>query len=180
MFDDPHVVVRQCDRRHWELLVDLRYHGNQDTFVVPAGFVTDFASVPRPIIWLIPSYGVYTPAAILHDHLCEAARSDAPVLSRADADGLFRRSLRELGVSGPKRWAMWAGVRAGSALSGATPGDLARFVLVAVPAILFLAVPVAVVSVWLLLARLVESAWWWTRGGSRPATSAPDRLQVRT
>lgn len=178
MFDDPYVTVRQHDRRRFELLVDLHYHGNRDTFVVPAGFVTDFASVPRPVIWLIPTYGVYTPAAILHDHLCVEARGDDPLLSRADADGLFRRSLRELGVSGPKRWTMWAGVRAGSWLSGASAGDVARFALVAVPAVTFLAVPLIVVTVWLVAARLIEAVWWLLIG--RRHGTAPDRLRLRT
>lgn len=180
MFDDPHVVVRQRDRRHFELLEPLRYHGNQETFTVPAGFVTDFASVPRPVVWLIPTYGVYTPAAILHDHLWAAARTPEPLLSRADADGLFRRSLRELGVSAPKRWVMWAGVRAGSGLSDARPGDVARFVGIAVPAIAFLAIPTAVVSLWLVLARVIEGLAGLVDRRSRRDGTVPDRLGLRT
>ena len=35
------------------------------TFEVPAGFDTDFASVPTPFTWLVPRYGLYTKAAIL-------------------------------------------------------------------------------------------------------------------
>jgi hypothetical protein len=180
VFEDPNVSVRQVDRRDWTLIEKVRYQGAYEVFVVPAGFRTDFASVPRPIVWLIPTYGVYTPAAILHDFLCASARSDEPLLSRADADGLFRRSLRELGVSAPKRWAMWAGVRAWSRLSGARPRDVVRFLLVAMPSVAFLLVPVLVVTTWLAAAWMIEAASWLIdrmRGRPRPA---PDLLRLRT
>lgn len=180
MFEDPHVAVRQRDRRTWTLLEKVRYQGNHEVFVVPPGSHTDFASVPRPVIWLIPTYGVYTPAAILHDYLCVAAVSAEPLLSRADADGLFRRSLRELGVSGPKRWSMWAAVRAGSGLRGASVRDVLLFLLVAIPAIVVLLVPVVVVTVGLGLAWLIESAWWlWPgRGGGRRRPADVTRLRT--
>lgn len=38
---------------------------------------------------------------------------DYAPITRADADGLFRRVMRELGVSGWRRWTMWAAVRLG-------------------------------------------------------------------
>lgn len=40
--------------------------------------------------------GVYTRSAILHDYLLQTG-----VVPVRDADGLFRRSMRELGVSCP-------------------------------------------------------------------------------
>ncbi|WP_458688429.1 DUF1353 domain-containing protein [Nocardia tengchongensis] len=57
--------------------------------------------------------GAYTRAAIVHDYLC----GHAPV-DRSDADGIFRRMLRECGVSAPQRWMMWAAVRFGGRMSG--------------------------------------------------------------
>jgi len=78
--------------------------------VVPAGFKTEFASIPRMFVWPIRRCGSYTRAVSLHDYL----RSAKPV-SRADADGLLRRAIQELGVS-PLCWIMWAAVRAASLL----------------------------------------------------------------
>lgn len=180
MFEDPKVVVRQLGRQEWELIEKVRYQGAYEVFVVPSGFTTDFASVPRPVVWLIPTYGVYTPAAILHDYLCESAASDDPLLSRADADGLFRRSLRELDVSAPKRWAMWTGVRAASRLSGASARDLLRFAVVAILALVFLIVPVLTVTLWLVAAWMFEAvAWLVAKAGGR-ARPAPDGLSMRT
>ena len=91
----------------WELLSPLIYRGKWETFQVPQGFVTDFASTPRLIWWLIPPYGRYTRAAVLHDWFY---RIRADMMPRKEADGIFRRVMREEGV-GWRRWVMWAAVR---------------------------------------------------------------------
>ncbi|MEU7767122.1 DUF1353 domain-containing protein [Nocardia sp. NPDC049190] len=160
-------VVEELDAKFWRVTEPLVYRGDTEEFVIPAGFRTDFASVPRPFVWLIPRYGLYTRAAILHDYL---RSSDA--VSVADADGLFRRCLRELGVSVPRRWMMWSAVRAGSRLRGASARDIVRFVVTAAPSVFFLAVPAAVVTVFLALFWMVELAFW---AGGRLAqrTDAP-------
>ncbi|MET9732486.1 DUF1353 domain-containing protein [Streptomyces sp. NPDC006458] len=150
-FADGDITVKQIDAESWELREELTYLGREQTFTVPVAFRTDFASVPTVFVWLIPRYGVYTKAAILHDYLCR----EAPV-SRADADGVFRRTLRELGVSALRRWIMWAAVRAGSGLSGAGAGSWLLWLLVTVPAVAFLAVPALVVAVWLALFWVLE------------------------
>ncbi|MFF0200131.1 DUF1353 domain-containing protein [Streptomyces sp. NPDC005017] len=150
-FADGDITVKQIDAETWELREELTYRGSSQTFVVPVPFRTDFASVPTMFVWLIPRYGVYTKAAILHDFLCR----EAPV-SRADADGIFRRALRELGVSALRRWIMWAAVRTGSRLSGAGAGSWLLWLLVTVPAVAFLAVPALMVTVWLALFWVLE------------------------
>ncbi|CAL9377309.1 DUF1353 domain-containing protein [Streptomyces sp. enrichment culture] len=150
-FVDGNIAVKQIDAETWELLEEVAYRGREDTFTVPVGFRTDFASVPTVFVWLIPRYGVYTKAAIVHDYLCR----EAPV-SRAEADGVFRRALRELGVSLLRRWIMWAAVRAGGRLSGTGVGELLLWLLVTVPAVAFLAVPAVVLTVWLALFWVLE------------------------
>ncbi|MFE3546108.1 DUF1353 domain-containing protein [Nocardia sp. NPDC059177] len=168
-------VVEELDARFWRLTEPLTYQGAVETFTVPAGFRTDFASVPRALVWLIPRYGAYTRAAILHDYLCRTE-----VVGRADADGLFRRCLREFGVTVPRRWMMWAAVRFGSRLRGATAGEVLRWVLVALPSVVFLAVPVTVVTTFLLLFWLVEVVFWaFGRFGSR-TTAPPPAPEMKT
>jgi hypothetical protein len=103
------VVARETDNT-WRLMSTLIYHGKEDTFVVAPGFVTDFASVPRIAVWLIPRFGKFTRAAITHDWLCQNLPVD-PV----DVDGIFRRIMKEEGVPPVKRWIMWVGVRWGAA-----------------------------------------------------------------
>lgn len=104
------VVVRQVDDQNWELRSELRYRGKVDRWAVPVGSGTDFASVPRAFVWFLPRYGRYTRAAILHDHLWRT-RAAAGEMSWVDADAVFRRAMRELGVPFLRRWIMWAAVR---------------------------------------------------------------------
>lgn len=173
-FVDGEVVVRQVDGKLWEVQESVTYKGRDGSFVVPPGFRTDFASIPRLVVWLIPRYGIYTRAAILHDFLC----STRPV-SRADADGLFRRSMRELGVSVPRRWMMWAGVRAASGMSDADIRQWLWFAIVAPPALLFVIIPAVVVQVFLTLFWFVELAAW-VGGRALQRTDRPvPRLQIR-
>lgn len=83
--------------------------------VVPAGFVTDLASVPELLWGVIASYGRQTLPAVLHDQLyATAARADTLPRARRlrwDADVLFRSTLRESGAGPVRQWLMWAAVR---------------------------------------------------------------------
>lgn len=168
-------VVEELDAKFWRLIEPLTYQGATQTFTVPAGFRTDFASVPRSLVWLIPRYGAYTRAAILHDYLC---RTEA--VSRADADGIFRRCLHEFAVSTPRRWMMWAAVRLGSRLRGATPGDFARWLVVALPSVVFLTVPVLVVTLALWLFWVVELAFWAVGRLGKRTSAPPPTPQMKT
>jgi hypothetical protein len=112
-FEPGSLTVSRVDADTWELVDELVYQGRRERFVVPAGFRTDFASVPRVVTWLVPRFGAYTLAAILHDWLCSEGIRSGEVTSR-EADGIFRRVMRESGVSVLRRWLMWAGVRWGA------------------------------------------------------------------
>lgn len=100
------LYVREVDERYWKLTRPLEYQGNTDTFHVPAGFETDFASVPRAFWNAFPPYGKYTKAAVLHDYFY----ATQPI-SRKDADGIFRRTMKELGVGWLRRRTMYRMVR---------------------------------------------------------------------
>ncbi len=100
-------------KQEWELVSPLRYQGRTDLITVPATFKSDFASVPRPFWWLVPRYGRYTKAAVLHDYLCRNGATLQQPVHRSDADGIFRRSMRELRVDFLRRWIMWSAVRWG-------------------------------------------------------------------
>lgn len=79
---------------------------SSDIIKVPSGFVTDFASVPKIIQWLIHPHGRYGKAAVLHDYLYENA-----IKSKAYADNVFYEAMGVLGVSQPKRWVMYQAVK---------------------------------------------------------------------
>lgn len=123
-FLDKTLRVSRADERNWRLMAPLVYDGTHDRIIVPAGHLTDFASVPRSLQWLAPSTGKYTLAAVLHDYLCDSMNgrgyAEVPqgreilVLSSRDVDGLFRRVMREEGVGVVQRWLLWSGVRVGA------------------------------------------------------------------
>lgn len=73
---------------------------------VPHGFVTDFASVPRFFWRIVPPWGRYSPAAVVHDYLYASGR-----VSRAEADLAFLGLMKRLGVPLWKRWTMYRAVR---------------------------------------------------------------------
>ena len=162
------VVVRELDAgggSRWQLVEPLTYDGRDERFVVAAGFTTDFASVPQALTWLVPRYGRYTKAAILHDHLwrlCAEGR-----FAWADADGLLRRAMRELDVPFLRRWLMWgavrlAGVATRSLSSLWTQGAaaLTALVVVTVLGVSYVAVPLLVVLLFTLVFAAAESLVW--------------------
>jgi hypothetical protein len=110
-FPRPLKVELLPDRKRWRLLAPFSYldpeHGLID---VPAGSVTDFASVPRwPLTFmLLGQYG--HAAAVLHDHLYATGK-----LPRKAADQVFLNALRSSGIARWRAWLMYAGVRVGGA-----------------------------------------------------------------
>ena len=77
------------------------------TIHVPVGFVTDFASIPRFIRFIIPKLGKYNKAAVLHDYAYQFG-----TISRKQADQLFLDAMKDLGVLKWKRYTMYWAVRA--------------------------------------------------------------------
>jgi len=112
-FADPRVSVTQTDGYNWRLDRQVWFSDHGAVFIVPKGYVTDFATVPQFIWWLIPTYGNYTAATVLHDWLITYALPNRRVSSRR-VDRVFREAMQSLGVSAPRRWLMWAGVRWGA------------------------------------------------------------------
>lgn len=111
-FQDPLILIDNGDET-FTLYKGFTYHvGDLQSgikIVVPEGFTTDFASSPR-ILWnLIPPYGKYGKAAVLHDFLYEAVRRKR--FTRVVADALFLEAMSVLGVGRVKRLLMYWGVR---------------------------------------------------------------------
>ncbi len=71
---------------------------------------TDLASVPRPLRWLLDSYGMHTLAAVLHDKLIVRQRNDGALKSDVVADRFFREMLHACGVPLFLRWTAWSAV----------------------------------------------------------------------
>lgn len=96
------------DEDRWRLLADLAFSSDvlDRLVIVPKGFETDFASVPRiPVaFWLFG--GVAQEAAVVHDHLYSTG-----ACSRKLADEVFAEASAACGVPAWRRGPMWLGVR---------------------------------------------------------------------
>ncbi len=135
-----------ADCRVWRLDEPLTYEvgalGSGLMIEVPAGFVTDGASIPPPLRGLLPPWGRYSRAAIVHDyllrvlaergaidphgclsiafagwHMAGIPDADIPTLNqdaRRWADHIFHEAMIAAGVPRPLAALLWAGVRIGS------------------------------------------------------------------
>lgn len=147
--------VEELHHGNWRLTADLVYQGKYDSFTIPKHFETDFASVPRLFRWLVPISGEYTKAAVVHDFLW---RTNA--VSKRDADGIFRRMLRELDVPVLRRYVMWGAVRIGGLLKGARPLEILVIVLLALLVLPFALPATLVVMAVLAVLWTVEMLIW--------------------
>jgi hypothetical protein len=69
-----------------------------ETIPVPAGFVTDYASIPISLQWLVPKLGRHNRAAVIHDYLYWSQ-----TCTKAQADNLLMIAMKELGVKKGRR-----------------------------------------------------------------------------
>src|SRR5215207_3681703 len=108
------------DWRLWRIETPLIYEvgekGPGRAIVVPSGFITDGASVPRFLWGMLPAWGKYSRAAVVHDYLLEClVRRDphAEALNRRAADLIFYEAAAVSGTGCLMRWFLYAGVYIG-------------------------------------------------------------------
>ncbi len=85
---------------------DVGAEGRQDQITVPVGFETDFASVPRPFWAILPKWGKYGNAAVIHDWLYWEQERPRPA-----ADAVLLEGMVVLGVSAVVRQTIYTAVR---------------------------------------------------------------------
>lgn len=78
---------------------------------VPAGFITDLASIPRIARFLFVKNGRHRAAAIVHDYLCRLKLG----FSRVTADKIFLEAMKLCGVPWLRRKLMYSAVRINTA-----------------------------------------------------------------
>ena len=101
--------LHDLDGTRFELLSPLVYTTKASRIItVPAGFVTDFASIPRFLWWRYPKSGKWNRAAVVHDYLYATNGC-----TRGEADGIFKEALGVCDVGWRTRQEFWLAVRAG-------------------------------------------------------------------
>jgi Protein of unknown function (DUF1353) len=108
------LIVEYLDGRNWRLMQEFDFASEvlERIVRVPAGFVTDFASIPRVFWSLLPPTGKYGKAAVIHDDAYQFPGMVAPAITRIQADRLFREGMNALRVAPFTKWTLFVGVRA--------------------------------------------------------------------
>lgn len=101
MIVDIILPQRTFEKTTYRLLQQMELAGVE----VPAGFVTDGASVPRLLWWLFPPTGRYFLAAVVHDYLLDSG------YNWHYANKKFAEALYVQGVSPWVRWSMFSAVQ---------------------------------------------------------------------
>ena len=109
-FTDMLLVSPLPDGRTWVIQRDFGYdvgsEGSAEAVDVPIGFKTDFTSVPRFLWSLLPQWGTYGHAAVIHD-FCYWHQH----YSRKRSDEIFREAMKVLQVKPWKRAVIYYSVR---------------------------------------------------------------------
>ncbi|WP_108061099.1 DUF1353 domain-containing protein [Poseidonibacter lekithochrous] len=98
------------DGKSWVILSEFQYEigalGSGNLINVKENFITDFASVPWPLTILIPRWGKYGKAAVLHDWLYWNQTK-----TRKEADDIMLEAMDILNVEEWKKKLIYNGVR---------------------------------------------------------------------
>ena len=103
------LTVTKVGERLWQVERSFSYYIGKEEIeyvIVPQGFLTDFASVPKGFWNIFPPDGEYTQAAVLHDFCCTT--NSFPQLK---TDRIFYEAMGVLGVPKWKRIIMYCAVR---------------------------------------------------------------------
>lgn len=101
------VIQPDDDGKNWRLVEPFEYESSIGTISVPAGFKTDFASIPQAFWNILPPWGKYGKAAVVHDYLYRTPGA----ASKPIADAIFLEAMKALHVSWLVRYAMFVAVR---------------------------------------------------------------------
>lgn len=96
----------------WELCHDYGVPCYGATLVVPAGFLTDLASVPKPFRGIIDKTSLGGASVIAHDFLYQhGGRTDGVDLTRRQVDALFDTLMHLERIPAWRRTVAWLAVR---------------------------------------------------------------------
>lgn len=112
------IVKPLKDGKTWELMEEFEYYSRSPDsgtrVIIPAGFTTDFASTPRITWWLLPPWGSYGKATVVHDYLREGnemiVNNKLMPVSAKTADWIFMEAMTVLKVKVPVRIVMYSAV----------------------------------------------------------------------
>jgi hypothetical protein len=109
-------LLWNLEMRAWELKQDICHVWNGVMIHVQAGFLTDLATIPWPLVGIpgAARYGNHNRACVLHDYVYllrgKIGEGASVQMTRAEADQMFLDVMKEDGV-GWQRFPMYWAVR---------------------------------------------------------------------
>lgn len=108
-FQSDYAVVRSSDGQNFTLVYPIVYiTAIGARITIPAGTTTDGASVPRALWRLLPPFGKYWMASILHDYVYRFTK-----MAKTNCDDLFHEAMLSCGVDPAVARTIYEGVRIG-------------------------------------------------------------------
>jgi len=100
-FTSPLIVSPLLDGKSWRLYKSFTYRigsrYSKRKIAVPSGFITDFASIPKFIFWLLPWWSKFSKAPVLHDWLYREKQITEGrmfrAITRKQADDIFYEAM---------------------------------------------------------------------------------------
>lgn len=109
------LVVKILNKNLYELYLPIncswQENGKEVNVIIPAGFITDFASTPKFLWSIYPPTGLYTLPALVHDYLYKNGYA-TDKFKRKFCDQAFLDLMLASQVIFITRWCFYLGVRA--------------------------------------------------------------------
>ena len=99
---------RPLKEKPFELLEEFEFYYHKILITIPAGYCTDFASIPRFFHRVLNPVGPHGKAAVVHDWLCDGGDKR---FNYIDAANVFDEGMRVLNVKPWKRKTMVRAVK---------------------------------------------------------------------
>ena len=96
-FTSPLIVSPMPDGRNWKLARPFSYHigsrHSRKVITVLKDFVTDFASIPKFLFWLLPWWAKFNKPSVLHDWLYTVRTIMGKAITRKEADDIWLEAM---------------------------------------------------------------------------------------
>lgn len=87
------LILTPCGFKTWELVQAFKQGTSKGVITVPKGFKTDLATTPRFLWIMLPPFGRYSQAAVVHDYLYHS-----DFFNKIDADKMFYELMIKYGT----------------------------------------------------------------------------------
>lgn len=109
----PFPILCEVDDNLWMLMDHFSYTGDDNiTYSAPKGMLTDLTSIPRQLWDLLPPFGRYSGAAVIHDYLYQSQ-----ITTKEIADRVLEEAMDMVNVPHFIKQLIYEGVKIGGQIA---------------------------------------------------------------